>query len=633
MSIVEETSAAGEWVTRLLADPLLAQAAYADLARLVSYLEERQLLPGEALYQAGDTADNLYLLMDGDLLLTPPGESPRQVTHRRAGEEAATECATYLASVTSPGGARLLVVPRAPLNNLLVARPLLRDSLWQSLTRTLAGGELAGEVDGRVASDASQSPKASPAPAPVAVSDLKKVIGWLCTLVAPAVVLIMAPHWQLAPHAGHFLAIFAATVTMWIFNLVDEYIPGVFAMVATLAMGLVPIPVMLSGLASDGFLLAMSVLGLATVIVASGLSCRLILLILLKLPNTPFWHNTSLLLVGFLLTPMVPSINGRVALLVPFYRDMLEILRLKPKSLAANGLAITTFTAAGLLSAVFLSSKSVNFVVFGLLSDQAQDQFQWLEWLIAAAGTGFALVATFGLLAAWMFRGLPQVELSKPKVAAQLSLLGRLKTREWAAVFGVVIFMLGVASSSLHAIKPAWLGLAVLYALLLFGSLSKKEFREKVDWPFLLYLAGIVGLTAALNHLGLTQQLAAQLPELGAIMQHNFPLFIALLAGLIFLIRLAVPISATIVVLVTVLMPIADSHGVNPWIVGFIVLVLGEMWFFPYQCSYYLQFQKLTGHARLYEESGFLRFNWIMNGLKLLAIYVSIPWWKALGLL
>jgi len=29
------------------------------------------------------------------------------------------------------------------------------------------------------------------------VSDLKKVIGWLCTLVAPAVVLIMAPHWQL----------------------------------------------------------------------------------------------------------------------------------------------------------------------------------------------------------------------------------------------------------------------------------------------------------------------------------------------------------------------------------------------------------------------------------------------------
>jgi di/tricarboxylate transporter len=630
MSIAQESSAAGEWVARLLADPLLAQAAYGDLARLVSYLEERQLLPGETLYQVGDAANNLYLLMAGDLLLTPPGESPRGVGHRRAGEEAATGCGAYLASVASPGGARVLVVPRGPLNNLLAASPLLRDGLWQSLTRTLAGGELAGEVSGSTGSTGSA---ASPSPSPVAASDLKKVIGWLCTLLAPAVVLIMAPHWQLAPHAGHFLAIFAATVTMWIFNLVDEYIPGVFAMVATLAMGLVPIPVMLSGLASDGFLLAMSVLGLATVIVASGLSYRLILLILLKLPNTPFWHNTSLLLVGFLLTPMVPSINGRVALLVPFYRDMLEILRLKPKSLAANGLAITTFTAAGLLSAVFLSSKSVNFVVFGLLSDQAQDQFQWLEWLIAAAGTGFALIATFALLAGWVFRGLPQVELSKPKVAAQLSLLGELKAREWAAVFGVVIFMLGVASSSLHAIKPAWLGLAVLYALLLFGSLSKKEFREKIDWPFLLYLAGIVGLTAALNHLGLTQKLAGQLPELGAIMQHNFALFIALLAGLIFIIRLAVPISATIVVLVTVLMPIADSHGVNPWIVGFIVLVLGEMWFFPYQCSYYLQFQKLTGHSSLYDEPGFLRFNWIMNGLKLLAIYVSIPWWKALGLL
>jgi len=614
------------WVARLLADPILALASYTELARLLPYLEERQLAPGEALYRAGDRAQALYLILAGDLSLTPPGGATQAAPDGRAGEEACSEFDTHLTSARSVNGATLLVLPRAPLLSFLSAQPLPRANLMQSLTRILAGGHLASDAASNAGSGMAAAKKRKAA-------SIGIVIGWLATLLAPALVLIMAPQWNLAPHAGHFLAIFSATIVMWVFNLVDEYIPGVFAVLTTLAMGLVPIPVMLSGLASDGFLLAMSVLGLATVIVASGLSYRLLLLLLLKLPNTPFWHNSGLLFTGFLLTPLVPSINGRVALLTPFYRDMLETLRLEFKSPSANRLAVSTFVGAGLLSAVFLSSKSVNFVVFGLLSDQAQDQFQWLEWLKASSGAAAALLLTYFIASGVYFRKLPKAALSKPQVAAQLSLLGRMKDREWAAVGGVVLFMMGVATTSLHAIQPPWLALAILYGLLLFGSLTKAEFREKIDWPFLLYLAGIVGLTAALNHLGLTRLLADRLPALGEIMRGSFPLFVLLLATVIFVVRLAVPISATIVILATLFMPVAEAHGVNPWVVGFVILVLGEMWFFPYQCSYYLQFQQLTRNCEFYDEKSFLRFNWLSNGLKLASVYASIPWWKAMGFL
>jgi hypothetical protein len=44
------------WVARLLADPILAQAPYTELARLLPYLEERTLAPGATLYRAGDKA-------------------------------------------------------------------------------------------------------------------------------------------------------------------------------------------------------------------------------------------------------------------------------------------------------------------------------------------------------------------------------------------------------------------------------------------------------------------------------------------------------------------------------------------------------------------------------------------------
>lgn len=613
-----------QWVARLRSDPLLALAPNIELARLVPYLEERQLGPGEILYRAGEQADAMYLLLSGDLSLNTPDGQIHPAPDGRAGVEANNEYATHLTSASTAQGATLLMLPREQLLTLLASQPILRAGMTQSLARILAGGHLAGDSE---QSSGAVLHKAAKTVKPVTV------LGWACALVIPAIVLFMAPRWNLAPHAGTFLAIFSATIVMWVFNLVDEYIPGIFAVLTTLAMGLVPMPVMLSGLASDGFLLAMSVLGLATVIVASGLGYRMLLLLLLKLPNTPFWHNTGLMFTGFLLTPLVPSINGRVALMTPFYRDILETLRLPFKSLSANHLALSTFTGASLLSAVFLSSKSVNFVVFGLLSDQAQDQFQWLDWAKAASGTGIALLVSFFIASALFYRKQPSASLSKAQVMAQLSLLGHMKAREWAAVGGVVLFMLGVATTGLHAIQPAWLGLAILYGLLLFGFLNKKEFREKIDWPFLLYLAGIVGLTAALNHLGLTRLLAEQLPELGEVMRSSFSIFILLLFVLIFVIRLAVPISATIVILATLLMPVAEAHGVNPWVVGFVILVLGEMWFFPYQCSYYMQFQQLTHRSEYYDEKDFLRFNWLSNALKLLSIYVSIPWWKMLGLL
>ena len=63
------------------------------------------------------------------------------------------------------------------------------------------------------------------------------------------------------------------------------------------------------------------------------------------------------------------------------------------------------------------------------------------------------------------------------------------------------------------------------------------------------------------------------------------------------------------------------------------ILVLGEMWFFPYQCSYYQQFQQQTRNCEFYDEHSFLRFNWLSNGLKLASVYASIPWWKMLGFL
>lgn len=618
------------FVPPLLADALLGRCRHADLARLLPHLSEQNFAAGALMFVAGASADMAYLLLAGRAELVFPGGSRCALENSLCGEEAGVGMADYLADAVAVSEVRALVIPRAKLVELLKAQPELRGDIQKLLLARSRGEAFApsaiAERVGKIADH----------------GNWREVIGWASAIVLPALVMFFGRGWSLQQNAVMFLAVFAATVVMWVFNLVDEYVPGLFAVFAILVLGLAPPSQVLAGFASDGFFLAMSILGLGTVIVASGFSYRFLLWLLLKLPSHPFWQNTGLLATGFLLTPMVPSINGRVALVAPLMLDMMEILGFRPGGRAATRLAVTAFTGASLLSAVFLTSKSVNFVVFGLLSGQGQDQFQWLYWCFAAIIAGVVMLSVHLGASAFFFRSdrneqnEERPRFSQRQVAAQLHLLGPLKGREWAALFGILTFMLGVATTSLHKIQPPWLALLILYSMLLFGFLRKKEFKEKIDWPFLMYLGGLIGITGGFNAVGLDKWLALHLVGLGGFMRGNLELFLLALFATLFVIRLAVPISATIVIAATVFMPLAEASGVNAWVVGMAILILGEMWFFPYQCSYYVQFREValrSVHKDAYDEKSFLVYNAFMNGVKLIALYASLPWWKWLGLL
>lgn len=609
----------GTFVEPVLADPVLGSCRHETLARVLPHLQYVEFMPGETLFLRDATAAQSWLVLSGRVELRYRHGAHLVVTGGLVGEEAGTAAGHYQAEAHALTAVRALVISRADLRQLAKANPGLGAMLQQLLLSRLQGG---------VAAPAPRKGRAR-----AEQDDWRPAAGWLCTLLLPLLVLWQAPRWGLGGDAGVFLAIFAATVSMWVFSLVDDYVPGLFALFAILVLDLAPPAEVLAGFASDGFFLAMSILGMGAVIVASGLSYRFQLWLLLHLPHHGFWRELGLFATGVLLTPMVPSANGRCALVAPLAADMAELLRFRDGSVGATRLATAAFGGATLLSATFLTSKSVNFVIFGLLPSQAQSQFQWLDWTIAGLAIAAVLVALQFGLAAWWFRGAEPRQLPVEQVQAQLALLGPMRRREWASLSGIVLFGLGVATTGLHRIAPAWLAMAILFVLLQFGFLRKDEFKERIDWPFLMYLGGLVGIASGFHAVGLDRWLAEQLHWLGALMRTDLELFFLLLFAVLFVIRLAVPVSATIVVVATVLMPLAESQGANPWVTGMAVLLLGEMWFFPYQCSYYLQYRSAMERRGVYDERAFLKFNVLMNIARLVALYASLPYWRWLGLL
>lgn len=611
----------------LLLEPLFAACSQQSLAALLPQLTERRCQTGEAIFSTTDKATHFYLLLQGSVRLVSPLGREFGLQHQHLGEEVVHGARHYLTNARALGEVLLVQIPKAAMLALADANPTLKDELLLSLTSHLAGEKLA-----RPTPVAAQANSAAAVTKKTAIKPAR-IVGWLLALLLPLLLLAYGEQWGMDRTTTIFAAIFTAAVMMWSFTLVDEYIPALFAVLGVLLTGLVPTPVIMSGFASDGFLMALSTLALGAVVVSSGLSYRFMLILLRRLPNTQFWQAVGLFSVGAMITPIIPTLNGRMSLVSPFYADMADSLRLTPRGAAATRLAMACFNGATLLSAMLLTSKSINYAVAGLMPRQDQEYFQLLTWLTSSGVVLLVLLLLYAAASTIWFRNQEIPQLPKERVEQQLLLLGKLKKREWAALLSLLFIVGGVATSAIHDVSPPWLGFTALCVLVLCGFLKRQEFRDKVDWTFLLYMSGVTGLAATIGYLRLDTVFVAALPALGQYMHDHFMWFVLWLFCLMCVVRLAVPNNATVIVAAAVLMPLAESAGINSWVIGFIILLFSEVWFLPFQSSYYMQLHDLNKSKSLYDEKSFLYFNAFMNVARLLAVYASIPFWKMMGFL
>ncbi|WDD98069.1 SLC13 family permease [Thalassomonas actiniarum] len=614
------TSINQQLLTTLTTAPILDRLCRADMARLLPYVELKELAPDEVLFNPGDEADSLYYILGGELTLHSSMPSDITLDHGYLGEELLLNRASYTGGAkANSSGCRLLAFHGEDAKRLLSQDSTMIDLFLASYTRH--HDQEPWEVN--LNSEKQTQGK----------KGLVTLLGWLLVFTVPLLVYFLTAPLDITENARTFVSVFLVSIFMWAFKLVPDYVAGMLSILVVLVLGITPSDVVLSGFQSSGFFMAMSIFVLAVVIVDSGLVYRLSLLLLKLTPCSTFFYNLMLTLIGLLFTPILPSANGRVGLISPLLKDLLSSLKFTAQGRDATRMALSAFFGVSLFSSIFLTSKAINFLVFTMLPTQVQDSFQWSDWAQAAAITGVTLFALFMVLSYLLFNTDKHPELDKSQIKLQLNILGRMSLKEWGAVFGVLLLVAGIVTTSIHKIKPAWIGLAIMFIFLALGSLSKKSFREKIDWPFLFLLGTLIGLTRTLNYLGLDQLLANKLSGLQQLMTDNFYLFVLVLFGVILVLRTALSTIATIVIASSVFLPLANIAGVNMWVVGFIILTLSEAFLLPYQSTYYVLFKGINSPQPLYHEGAFLRFNIWMTLFRLFAVYASIPVWRAMEIL
>ena len=610
------------FLENLLRDPLFKQCTRQSLSHLLPYLNERSLSAKEILYSGEEEARETYLMLEGEFELHFEGGQIVRINRGFLGEAAAIGVSKYSATAIAAKQSRVLVIPRRAFANLIQQNPAIKGALIQSFANRFS---MQKQADFKKPEEFE----------PISKAPLRNTIGWLITALFPLFILYALHQDESIPNeqALYLIAIVGSVAVMWMFQLLPDFVPALFAILMIILLGLVPPEIALGGFASGSFFMALSILGLSVLITTSGFGYRVLLLLLKIGPSNRWWYNICVFLIGLVLNPIVPTANGRVAIISPFVNEFLSLYDQKTAQFEAGRLTISALSGVSLFSAMFMSSKSINFIIYGSLPSQEQELFNWFYWLYAASVCGIVMMVLYLISSAIVFRTPGRTSLSKKTLDDQLKVLGPMRKAEWATVAGFIIIALSFATSSIHRIEIPWVALAILFGLLMFGFVSKTEFKENIDWSFLIFLGSLIGLVASMNQVGVDKWLTVQLGWLNFIMANNFPLFIILLAVAISAIRLILPINATVIIFATIFLPSAVNIGVNPWLVGFLILFLSESFVLPYQASYYSQYCSLTGVGYPSKDRRLIPYNIGLILMKLIAIYVSLPFWHYLGLL
>lgn len=593
-----------------------------DVARIVPQVEEKLIATGKKLFASNLPADSAYLVCSGTVALEFNGREVDRVSLGWIGEETALDMRTYFADAVAITPLTVLAIPRETLQLLVRETPEIVSGFSSSLISHYA------ESEHDVSAAKSES-------RPEKTVSVMKPIGWLVAMIVPAIVYYYSALAGFDSRAVNFLAIFSTTTVMWVFRLLPEFIPAVFLVLTSIILGVVPIKTALSGYVSGSFFMALSVFGIGAVLVRSGLTYRLALWLLQRSPESQLGYQFSMLLLGISLTPLLPSANARVTLTLPLLRDINQSIRFKRGGSAATGLAAATFAGAGIFSPLFMTSKSINFAVYGLFPAQVQYQFSWGYWTMAAAVAGLVLLLLHFNVSLLIFRNDERPELDRERLLSQLRIIGPISRDEWIALGALGLFLLGVLTTSLHQIHPPWIGMAVLFILLALGLFSETNVRKDINWPFLLLLAGMISIVQSMNYLGLDAVITHNLEWLGVYMHDSIYKFLLLTSLIIFLIRLVVPNNASIILMCSIFLPIAAAQGINAWVIAFIILLISDGWFMSYQCTYYLVFRDgaMDAGEELYDDRKMLLYNAFMNLGRVVAIVASVPYWKGMGLL
>lgn len=460
--------------------------------------------------------------------------------------------------------------------------------------------------------------------------------GWVLSAFVPFLVYWLLSQTTMNHQSMIFLSVLSAWSVIASFRLLSDYVATMVTIFLLIGGGVVKTKVILAGFSSGNFIIALSLLGLSSVLISSGVMYR-ILLKILNFFKPSYWRDNIILLsIGGWLTLGVPTFLLRMNMMKVFYQDTLRIRGIPDGTIQAQAMGFSAYCGAGIFSQSILSASMMHFVLLGLFWGQYASRFDWWGWFFASLGPLIILLFGYLFILFFLFERHAKVSKSnenKVYLNDILKILGPPSSTERASLICMVAAVISLATVSLHDVGPDVICLLILLFLFTFQFMNDKGFQTRIKWDFLIFICGLSGIAFAASDVGLINWLEGNTKWMGEYLNHHFFELATFMIAFTFVMQFVLPRDVNINILSIMFIPLFQKNGVSPWFAIFIINTVGRVWFFEYQEPEYALFTKQTKYFSQKTAKGIKKARMYMNIFYLLSVYVAIFYWKWIGLL
>ena len=460
------------------------------------------------------------------------------------------------------------------------------------------------------------------------------VAGWRAAgallALAVGVLVLWLPPGGLEPRAVRFLAVLAAGTVLWAWGSFPDYVVALGMGIAWVLLRVAPTATAFAGFATSTWFLMLGILGLAAALARSGLLYRITLVAVRRFPPTFVGQTSALLTAGIVSTVLIPSAQARVTFMGPVVLGLTDTLKYPPRSRGSAGLALAAFTGFCLATTLFLTGTPTCLLAWRVLPEATRAQVSWLAWLQAVLV--LEAVSLGGALAwiAWRLRPAEPTPVRATLLHAQLEMLGPPSRDERITALVALAVLAGWITQPWHGVDPAWLTLGGLCLLLATQVLDRTALQGQVDWSFLLFMGMAFSLADLAAHVGADAWFAMRArAALGDVTSPAAAVTAAVLVTVA--VRFALPWQTAVPLLTVALTPFAQAAGLSPLIMALVALKAGNLFLLPQQSPYYLTLYYGT-EERAFGHRDARPFAWVYAAAVLAGFLLSLPYWRALGL-
>ena len=447
-----------------------------------------------------------------------------------------------------------------------------------------------------------------------------------------AYIATMAPPEGLTDKAMYALGITLCAVGWWISRIVPEYVTGLMMCTLWVAFGAVPFDKAFYNFSTSGWWIMVGAFGLGAVAQRTGLLKRISLWVLNLVPPTFFGQVCGLIGSGLVISPLVPSMNAKAALASPLAMAIGDSLGVARKSAPAAGLFGACYLGYVIMGHVFLSGSFSHYALISTLP-KAYQNISWIDWLLWSLPWG--VVVLVGMTAAIMLLYGPKERITLPVGYGreQLRLLGPMTAAEKQVLTILFCALLMWMTEGIHKVNSGVVAVTAMCTLLGIGTMTSNDFKNGIEWPAVMLIGSVFNMASVIAFLKIDKYLGSLMaPMLDTIIRQPVLLVAAMAVAVYTLKFVLTNMTSMSAMFAMILSPLLLPLGIHPWIVIFVTFCAGGVWVLSYTNTIYLCAQSGT-KGEMATHGAMVKLTFVYMGLIILGAIVSVPYWKAFGLI